>query len=94
MPIAMKPIDVEASMVIHGDVILDEGSRPLLVLHRENKLVDNRIRFVLMTPEGERVHRTLTPYTPLRIEPLGMARVMRDSIALSQAMDHLLEIEG
>ena len=68
-----------ADMLIPGDVILDDRSGPLLILHRETKQIDGRIRFILLSTGGDRFHRTYHAIRVLAIKPLGAARLLQQS---------------
>lgn len=84
----MQPEEMTANMLIAGDVILEE-SPPALILHREDKQIDGRIRFTLIRREGNRanrIHRTYNPGRLLRVYPLGAARVLQECGVLSQAV--------
>lgn len=76
----MQPIlDMHASMIITGDIVLDE-STPLLVLYREDKQVDGRIRLTLHMEDGGhglRIHRTYPQNRSLRVIPLGADIILR-----------------
>jgi hypothetical protein len=87
----MKPQIINASMVIVGDVLLDEGPGPLIVLDREHKMTDFRIRFTLLLEDGLRVHRTFSGNRPMRIAPLGACRVLQESRVMRDAVGKFLE---
>jgi hypothetical protein len=87
----MKPQIIPASMVVVGDVLLDEGHGPLIVLDREHKMTDSRIRFTLLMEDGLRIHRTFSGHRPMRIDPIGAGRVMQVSRVMRDAVDKFLE---
>ncbi len=80
-----------ASMVIVGDLLMGEHPGPMLVLDREPKMIDHRVRLILLQMDGTRVCRTYPPTREVSIKPWGAARVLQDSSRLQAFVSTFLE---
>lgn len=91
-----QPEDMTAHMLIAGDVIL-EDSPPALILHREDKQIDGRIRFTLVRQEAGkcvRFHRTYNPGRLLRVYPMGAGRILQECRPLCQALGVFVDTQA
>ncbi len=83
-----------ASMVIVGDLLMGEHPGPMLVLDREPKLIDNRVRLILLQMDGTRVCRTYPPTREVSIKPLGAVRVLQDAFHLQSQVGAFLRTQA
>lgn len=81
-------------MVIVGDVILDEGPGPMLVLAVEPKQTDNRRRFTLLLEDGTRIHRTYPNSRMVEVQPLGAGLALQRSFHLRASAGRLFEVQA